>query len=135
MQRASKITMIAPAVFLVLVLMVPRIAQAAPDETWPNEIWEVLRGFEIVDNSLLQLDEHYILALFHNPETEVFALVLFNVDCEGNACRVNRGAGYSLYSGGVNFFTHVDPRDQAPAFGGKTANAPENRSRKDAIHI
>jgi hypothetical protein len=110
--------------------MVPRIAKAEPDE-----IWEVLRGFEIVNNSLLQLDEHYILALFHNPETEVLALVLFNVDCEGNACRVNRGAGYSLYSGGVNFFTHVDPRDEAPAFGGKTANAPENRSRQNAIDI
>ncbi|MGH7835111.1 MAG: hypothetical protein ACREQK_15820, partial [Candidatus Binatia bacterium] len=100
MERLSKIKMIAAAGLLALSLVAPRVVKAEPDE-----IWEVLRGFEIVNNSLLQLEEHYVLALFHNPETEVFALVLFNVDCEGNACRVNRGAGYSLYSHGVNFFT------------------------------
>jgi hypothetical protein len=118
------------AALLAVSLITPRIAEAEPDE-----IWEVLRGFEVVDNSLLQLDEHYILALFHNPETAVFALVLFNVDCEGSACRVNRGAGYSLYSDGVNFFTHVDPRDEGLAFGGKTAAAPERQSNREGVRI
>jgi hypothetical protein len=132
MKRLSNIktNMIAAALLLALSLVAPRIAKAGPDE-----IWEVLRGFEVVDNSLLQLEEHYILALFHNPETDVFALVLFNVDCEGNACRVNRGAGYSLYSQGVNFFTHLDPRDEGLAFGGKTAAAPEKQSRKSDTQI
>jgi hypothetical protein len=132
MQRLSniKIKMIAAAVLLALSLMAPRVAKAQPDE-----IWAVLRGFQVIDNSLLQLDEHYILALFHNPETEVFALVLFNVDCERNACRVNRGAGYSLYSRGVNFFTHVDPRDEGLALEGRQTAALKNQFRKDDIQI
>lgn len=92
--------------FLVLVT-VPFLSARAEDP------WEALEGFNLVPGSEARLEEHYVAALYENPDEKMLAIVVFNADCDPENCVVNRRAAYSVFNDdGVNVRRYIDPREQ-----------------------
>jgi hypothetical protein len=94
-------------VILILFLSIPPLLNARADDPW-----EDLKGFTLVPNSPARVEEHYVAALFQNSEKGLLAVVLFNVTCDSDRCKVNNRAAYSLFNDeGRNVRVYVDPQE------------------------
>jgi hypothetical protein len=65
------------------------------DESSPN----FLKDFALVPGTALLIDDQHVLALYHNPQKNFYALVLFSVDCEQASCTPTGLLAFSIVDG------------------------------------
>lgn len=74
--------------------------------------WEFLNGFKLLPDSIVQIDEHYIAALLHEPDRRLFAVVVFSANCGSVGCQVRNAAGFSVFdTQGVKVLEYIDPEE------------------------
>jgi hypothetical protein len=87
-------------VFGALILLAPTLSGAgsyplATTEETPQG--NFLSGFSLVPGSVTLIEEQYVLALFKNTEDDLYAAVLFNLNCASDRCDVGDVIAYSLF--------------------------------------
>ncbi len=93
--RFSKI-----AIFSSLMLVTPMPAAAGSSplvSTEETRQENFLSGFNLVPGSVTLVEEQYILALFKNTEDDLYAVVLFALNCASDSCDVGEVVAYSLF--------------------------------------
>ena len=87
-------------VFSVLILLTPTLSGAnsypLPSTEEPPQ-GNFLSGFSLVPGSVTLIEEQYVLALFKNTEDDLYAVVLFNLNCASDRCDVGDVLAYSLF--------------------------------------
>jgi hypothetical protein len=82
---------------LILLTPTPSGAGSYPATTEEAPQGNFLSGFTLVPGSVTLVEEQYVLALFKNTEDDLYAVVLFNLDCASDRCDVGDMIAYSLF--------------------------------------
>lgn len=56
-----------------------------------------LKDFAFVPDSAVVIDDRHILALYENSEKQLYALAVFNANCDSEGCTVEGLAAYSIF--------------------------------------
>ena len=90
-------------IFGALMLLTPALSSAS---SYPSASTEqtpqgnFLSGFTLVPGSVTLIEQQYVLALFKNTEDDLYAVVLFNLNCSSDGlerCDVGEVLAYSLF--------------------------------------
>jgi hypothetical protein len=65
------------------------------DESSPN----FLKDFVLVPGTAVLIDDRHVLALYHNPQKDFYALLLFSVDCKQASCTPTELLAFSIVDG------------------------------------
>ncbi len=58
---------------------------------------KLLNGFSIVPGAAVLVAREYVIALFKNPEKDLYALVSFSADCDSQSCTIKDLVTYTLF--------------------------------------
>jgi len=90
-------------IFGALMLLTPALSSAS---SYPSASAEqtpqgnFLSGFTLVPGSVTLIEQQYVLALFKNAEDDLYAVVLFNLNCASDdldRCDVGEVLAYSFF--------------------------------------
>lgn len=75
--------------------------------------WDFLHDFELIPESVVSVDEHYVAALLHEPERDLLAVVIFTARCDADRCSVKEPAAYSVFdTEGVKIQQYINPQEE-----------------------
>ncbi|MBI4527458.1 MAG: hypothetical protein HY695_26995 [Deltaproteobacteria bacterium] len=57
----------------------------------------LLKGFALVPGAAVMAEGGYVIALFKNPRTGLYALVSFTADCDSQGCTIKDLVTYTLF--------------------------------------
>lgn len=81
-------------------------------DTWGNPLagspWEVLNGFQLIHDSIAQIDAPYVAALLREPDRGLFAVVIFSANSDSVRCQVRNAAHLFVFdTQGVKLLEHT----------------------------
>ncbi len=68
-----------------------------PLEVPPDSPLKLLDGFAIIPGTAVLVEGGYVVALFKNPRTDLYALVSFSADCDFQSCTIKDLVTYALF--------------------------------------
>lgn len=68
-----------------------------PPESRAQSLLKLLQGFNIIPGTAVLVEGGYVIALFKNPEKDLYALVSFSADCDGQSCTIKDLVTYALF--------------------------------------
>lgn len=72
--------------------------------------WNFVQDFTLVPGSIVQVEEHYVAALFRNIEKGLSAVVVYTAQCGSGICTIESNVAYAVYDAqGANIRHYVDP--------------------------
>ncbi|MGH7830507.1 MAG: hypothetical protein ACREP8_10055 [Candidatus Binatia bacterium] len=75
--------------------------------------WDFLHDFELIPESVVSVDEHYVAALLHEPERDLLAVVIFTARCDPDRCEIKQPAAYSVFdTEGVRIQQYINPDEE-----------------------
>lgn len=91
------------------------LAQALPPSlrAQSENPWNFLADFTLVPGSIVQIQEHYVAALFRDPQKRLSAVVLYTADCDSRTCTIGDSVAYVVFDAqGIDVRHYVNPKEK-----------------------